>query len=180
MCYLHISPILSLKGDTYMKHVVIRYDKIPGKGEIKLLEGFSDNLHIAEKYRDFREEISEKYDKNHSVNFDIVSLSDQRFQELQMKFSDFGCCPEINELTKGIYISDDDYYYMDSIVAETMTELSHNIESTIRALKMFDDEDAKELIKKLKKFNKRIDNDNGGEDLYASIDWERMCRKILT
>ena len=163
-----------------MKYVVIRYDKIPGKGEIKLLEGYSDNLHIAEKYKEFREDIAERNEMHRTVTFDVVELSDAKFQELQMKYSDFGCCPEINEITKGIYVSEDDYYYMDSVIAETVTELEHNIDNAIAALKMYDDDEVKDLIKRLKKFNKRLKHDYDGEDLYSKLDWERLCKKILT
>lgn len=157
-----------------MIYLVKSTDKNGYKGkELILYPGFTSNLTIAQKYKEFKEERAES-----SVKYEIIPIPDKKFDELRSKDPVFYLCSEIGEVSKNIFITDDEYELIEQSLGEEIANLQYHFREVVKILKLFNDEDGKNLIRKIKKLSKKIEHDYEGEDFFASVDFERVIKHI--
>ena len=139
-----------------------------------LYPGYSDNPTIAEKYKELKEEKS----KDPNCKYDIILIPNDKFEDFRRRDPVLYLSSEINNLVDDIYVSDDDYEILEQSLSERVTDLQYHFRESIKTLKLFDDKEASELVKSLKKFMKRIEKDYDGEDFWSKINWKRAIDKI--
>ena len=135
--------------------------------------GYSDNETLARKYKSLKEEKESK-----GIKYDIIPIPDDTFESLKRKDPAIYMSSEINQVAKNIYITDDDYEFIEQAVAEEVSNLQYHFREAVKILKLFENEDARKLVKQMKKMSKIIDTDYEGEVFYDTLDWERVIKHI--
>lgn len=146
--------------------------------------GYSTDIHIAEAYMDIRKTKPNSRrgsitKSNYNFKFKIVPMPFEKFKYLQTKDNGYYACSEIFQVTTNIFLSEDDYEFIESCVNDRVSEMEYHIREIRKTLSLFDDGDAKKARELLKKIKKRIDTDYEGEDFYANLDWEKVIENII-
>lgn len=138
-----------------------------------LYPGYSSNETMARKYLKIKEEKA-----SDKTKYEIIPIPDEKFEELKRKDPAIYLSSEIGEVAKNIFITDDDYEFINQVVAEEVSNLQYHFRESVKILKLFENEDAKKLVKMMKKMSKIIDTDYEGEVFYDTLDWDRVIKRI--
>ena len=137
--------------------------------------GYSSNPNIAQKYLELRQE---KDKKDYKVKYDIIMMSDEKFETLRKKDPALYLASEIDQIADGSYVSDSDYEVIEQSLAEKVSDMQYHFRESIKVLKLFNDKECRKLAEDMKKLIKRIDKDYEGEDFWDKVDYERVVKKI--
>ena len=168
-----------------MVYIVLLIDDNYGK---KYAVGFSHDYNIAEAYKDFRNSIAEKAASESNnvsqIYYDIIFMSQSKFEEFQSKNTSFFVCSEITEVEEqpGVYITDDDYEFLESNLCESVTDMNYHYRSIKNFLKLFEerDKDVEKFLKLLKVIKKRYDiTTNDDNKVMQNIDFKKALLRAV-
>lgn len=159
-----------------MIHLVVMRNNTMGSQHVV---GWTDDIHRAERYYELRTHKAEK-SKNADVTFGIIHIPDEKFHELRNSGDNrFITASEIFKVDKDIYVSEDDYELIESSFNERVDNMYYHMRELNLTLSLFDDDECRELRKKINKLKKRFKKDYDGTDIMSCIDWERCIDKAL-
>ena len=169
-----------------MVYIVILIDNEYGK---KFAIGYSKDYNVAEKYKDSRNRIAEK---NHNkmrkdelpIYYDIIFMSDQKYEEFRTKITTLYACGEISEVPcqPGTYISEDDFEFLESALGEFNSEFFYHCKYVKNFLSLFKhkDKDVQKFLKLLKVLKERYDMlNNDDNEVMKNLDYEKALAKSI-
>lgn len=154
----------------------------------KYAVGFSHDYNIAEAYKDFRNSIAKKAASESSnvsqIYYDIIFMSQSKFEEFQSRNTSFFVCSEITEVEEqpGVYITDDDYEFLESNLCESVNDMNYHYRSIKNFLKLFEerDKDVEKFLKLLKVIKKRYDiTTNDDNEVMQNINFKKALLRAV-
>ena len=139
--------------------------------------GYSEDAHVADRYRELREEIGGPND--YSI-YKIATFSRDVFERLLQENDNFNAAEPIDISSDNgniVMTSSDEEYCVDSL-GGAIDQFIRNMDECVPTLRMFKDPEMRAFLKKYKALRKRCKH-GMDDDLWDSVKWVKAMKYFI-
>lgn len=139
--------------------------------ETKMVHVVITNVFDFQEYR----QIPYSYDRTYALKYAelfgikkkfVRAVPEQVFLRMKANKAEYEEFEEIHEYYKGVYLTDEDFNFIDSELEDIICEMERNLREIKQLLKFFNSKEAKNVVESIDKLLKHAKKEYGRVDLY--------------
>jgi len=139
--------------------------------------GYSKDPHVADRYRELREEIGSPHD--YSI-YRVAMFSDDVFEQLLRNNDNFNAAEPIDIISQNgnlVMTSTDEEFCVDSL-GSMVDQFIRSTDEFVPILNLFTDPEIRSFLKRYKALRKRL-KDGMDDDMWESIKWVKAMKHFI-